>query len=279
MLGLGTQRLIGVSYEKKDKSDMNGVRVLLVLVIMLAPGVVLGASFDCSKASTVAEKTICASQTLSGLDEELEKVYESSLKRSDNPDMVRNQQQRWLRTVRDRCRDEVCLKNAYENRLSELSVTEHEKWKSFRNTRLGIEFSYPRARKVRIGCRGSRNCVALVGKPMPRSDYLIAFEVFDGDLETVAREKAVFEKENDRWIARGRFGDHPVEALAGPGWQGLKATVTCGISDSAGFHGGAGECLWVVLSNGKRSVVGDTQGIAGNDQVSMDTIRTFRFLR
>lgn len=262
----------------RKRYSMDFLRALLILLLVLVPGVVLGASFDCLKASTSAEKMICSSETLSRLDEELAKSYETALEGSDNPDMVRNQQQRWLRTVRDRCRDEVCLKTAYENRVPQLTAATQRQWKSFRNTRLGIEFSYPRARKVRIGCRGSRNCVALMEKSMTRSDYLIAFEVFDGDLETVAREKAVFEKENNGWIARGRFGNHPVEPLAGPGWQGLKATVTCGISDSAGFHAGAGECLWVVLSNGKRSVVGDTQGMGGNDQVSMDTIRTFHFL-
>lgn len=264
---------------RKEGFGMEVVSVLLMFLIVLAPGIIFGASFDCSKARTGTEKTICSSPTLSGLDEELAKTYESALKASDNPDMVKNREQRWLRTVRDRCRDEACLKRAYEDRLAQLVLARQGMWKRFRNTRLGIEFSYPGSRKVKIGCRGNNRCVALMGKSMSHSDYLIAFEVFEGDLETVAGEKAVFEKKDGCWVARGRFTEHPVEALASADWQGLKAIVTCGISDSTGFHAGAGECMWVVLSNGKRSVVGDSQGIADNHEVSMQTIQSLRFLR
>jgi len=263
---------------RNGRVGMRGVRALLGVTIMVASGVVVGgASFNCSKACTSVEKTICASKVLSNLDEQLAKAYESVILLSDNPDRVKSQQQEWLRNVRDQCQDETCLKGVYENRLAQLAATKQVKWKSFRDTHIGIEFSYPSNRQAKIGCRGSKNCIALIGKPMPNSDYLIAFEVFDGDLETVAVEKAVFEKKNDGWIAIGRFGEHPVVPLAGPGWQGLKSIVDCGISDSNGFHAGAGECMWVVLSNGKRSVVVDTQGIVGIDEASMRSIQAIRF--
>ena len=114
---------------------------------------------------------------------------------------------------------------------------------------------------------------------MPNSDYLIAFELFDGDLDTVAAEKAVFEKRESGWIAMGRSGEHPVELLSGPAWRGLKAVVDCGISDAVGFHAGAGECLWVVLSNGRRAVVADTQGLVGIDEASMGSIQSIRFIK
>ena len=185
---------------------MRGVRVLLTVAIMVVPGVVVGASFHCSKASTGVEKTICASKALSNVDEQLAKAYESVLLLSDNPDRVKRQQQEWLRHVRDQCQAETCLKGVYEKRLAQLAATKQVTWESFHDSHLGIEFSYPSNRKVKLGCRGSKNCIALIGKPMPNSDYLMAFEVFDGDLETVAVEKAVFEKKNDGWIARGRFG-------------------------------------------------------------------------
>jgi uncharacterized protein len=256
---------------------MRGVSALLAVAMMVAPGVVVGASFDCSKAGTGVEKKVCASKALSDLDEQLAKAYESALLLSDNPDRVKKRQQEWLRKVRDQCQDETCLKGVYEKRLAQLAAAGQVKWKSFRDARLGIELSYPSNRAVKIGCHGSKNCIALIGKPMPDSDYLVAFEVFDGDLETVAVEKAVFEKQNDGWIARGRSGEHPVVPLAGPGWQGFKSTVDCGISDSSGFHAGAGECMWVVVSNGKRSVVVDTQGLVGIDEASMRSIQTIRF--
>jgi uncharacterized protein len=256
---------------------MRGVRTILAVAIMVAPGVAVGASFNCSQVGTSVEKTICASKVLSRLDEQLAKAYESVILVSDNPDMVKSQQKEWLRNVRDQCQDEPCLKSAYENRLAQLAAAKQIKWKIFRATHLGIEFSYPSDRKVKVGCHGSKNCIALIGKPMPNSDYLIAVEVFDGGLEKVAVEQAVFEKKDNGWIASGRSGEHPVVPLVGPGWQGLKSTVDCGISDSNGFHAGAGECLWVVLSNGQRSVVVDTQGIVGIDEASLRSIQSIRF--
>jgi hypothetical protein len=112
---------------------------------------------------------------------------------------------------------------------------------------------------------------------MRGSDYLIAFEVFPGSLEKVAVEDAVFVKTESGWTAKGRSGEHPVVPLTGPGWTGLKATVDCGVSDSRGFHAAAGECLWAVVSDGRRSVVADTQGLVGNDAASLRSIQSIRF--
>lgn len=256
---------------------MGVVRPLLVVIIIVAPSVAIGASLNCSKAATSVEKTICASKTLSGLDEQLAKAYESVLLLSDRPDVVKSRQKKWLRNIRDKCRDETCLQSAYEHRLAQLAATQQAAWKTFRDPTLGIEFSYPSNRKVQVGCRRSKSCIALIGKPMPNSEYLVAFEVFEGDLETIAAEQAVFEKHDSAWIAKGRSGEHAVVPLEEHGWQGLKATVDCGVSDRQGFHAAAGECLWVVLSNGRRSVVVDTQGIVGNDAASMRSIQSIRF--
>jgi uncharacterized protein len=253
------------------------VRPLLVVIIIFAPSVAIGASLNCLKAGTSVEKTICASETLSRMDEQLATAYESVLLLSDRPATVKSQQKKWLRTIRDKCRGETCLQSAYEHRLAQLAATQQAAWKTFRDAKLGIEFSYPSNRKVKAGCRRSKSCIALIGKSMPSSEYLIAFEVFDGDLEKIAAEQAVFEKHNSVWIAKGRSGEHVVVPLEGHGWQGLKATVDCGVSDRKGFHAGAGECLWVVLSNGRRSVVVDTQGIVGNDAASMRSIQSIQF--
>jgi uncharacterized protein len=102
---------------------MGVVRPLLIVLIMVAPSVAIGASFNCSKAGTRVEKTICTSKTLSHLDEQLAKAYESVLLASDHPDVVKSHQKAWLRTIRDRCQDEICLKSAYEHRLAQLAAT------------------------------------------------------------------------------------------------------------------------------------------------------------
>jgi uncharacterized protein len=255
------------------------VAVAMAALMMVVPGVVGGASFNCTNARTSAEKAICASPALSSLDEQLAKAYASAIAVSDNPDVVKRQQHEWLRNIRDKCVDETCLKSAYEHRLAQLAAAKQAGWKTFRDTTLGLEFSYPSTRHVKVGCRSSKNCIALTGTPMPHSEYLIAFEVFDGDLEKVAAEEAVFAKRDSGWIARGRFGEHPVVSLVGPGWRGLTSTVDCGISDTRGFHAAAGECMWAVLSNGRRSVVVDTQGIVGADEASMRTVQSLRFLK
>jgi hypothetical protein len=150
-------------------------------------------------------------------------------------------------------------------------------WLTFRDRGLGIAFSYPSNRRVVRDCRGTKNCVALVGKGARSSSYLIAFELFRGGLETVAVERGIFYKKHDGWVAKRRADTYPAEPIVGPGWQGLKAVVDCGISDSNGYH--AGECLWVVLSNGWRSVVADTLGINGIDEDTMRSIQSIRFRR
>jgi Uncharacterized protein conserved in bacteria, putative lipoprotein len=256
---------------------MGGARALVVAIIMVTPSVTIGASFNCSKAGTSVEKIICSNERLSHLDEQLAKAYESVLLLSDRPAAVKSQQKAWLRNIRDKCQYETCLQSAYEHRLAQLTATPQAAWKTYRDANLGIEFSYPSNRKVKAGCRRSKRCIALIGKSMPNSEYLLAFEVFDGDLETIAAEQTIFKKHDSAWIAKGRSGEHAVMSLEGHGWQGLKATVDCGVSDRQGFHAGAGECLWVVLSNGRRSVVVDTQGIVGNDEASMRSIQSIRF--
>jgi len=115
-------------------------------------------------------------------------------------------------------------------------------------------------------------------KDMPHSDYLVALQPVPRGLEAAATRDAVFEKRGTRWVATGRLGaEAPVRRLKGPGWTGLKAEVVAGITDGTGFHGAAGNALWAVVSNGKRSVVADTQGIVGNDRVTMKTIHSIRF--
>jgi hypothetical protein len=123
-----------------------------------------------------------------------------------------------------------------------------------------LSASHPSNRKVQVGCRRSKSCIALVGKSTPNSEYLIAFEVFDGHLETIAAEQAVFEKHNNVWIAKGRSGEHAVVPLAGSGWQGLKATVDCGISDRQGFHAGAGDAV----AGDKSQCAGDVMNVEGS---------------
>ena len=76
----------------------------------------------------------------------------------------------------------------------------------------------------------------------------------------------------------GRFEPVPVERFAGTGWTGMKAVVTCGVSDAeTGFHAAGGECLWEVLSDGRRSVLATTDGYGEPEEVTGRLLATLRF--
>lgn len=78
----------------------------------------LAASFDCSKATTQVEKSICSNEELSRLDEALASEYRTAtLAESDS--RLRLDQRRWL-ARRNACGNTACIVKAYEARLLQL---------------------------------------------------------------------------------------------------------------------------------------------------------------
>lgn len=85
------------------------------------------ASFDCAKAATPTEKTICATPSLGAKDVRVASYYEmlqdirpavSGMAFREFRGYQRRQQAVWLKTVRDACGDRVdCLERAYDDRL------------------------------------------------------------------------------------------------------------------------------------------------------------------
>lgn len=84
------------------------------------------ASFDCAKASSRIETTICGSPRVSNLDEELASEYQKALSRAPDAggakDEVRSAQRAWLRGSRDACSDAICLEKAYSQRVAILKA-------------------------------------------------------------------------------------------------------------------------------------------------------------
>lgn len=78
------------------------------------------AGFDCAKASTVVEKTICGDPKLSSLDEELSAIYSKAMASAVDRDAMKGEQRRWLTQVRNKCVDALCLEEAYRVRFAEL---------------------------------------------------------------------------------------------------------------------------------------------------------------
>jgi hypothetical protein len=151
-------------------------------------------------------------------------------------------------------------------------------WTKYNNPGLGINFAIPRGWTATVGCHDSRHCLALSHGNAGVDDYTLALEVFAGPLEQVATNQTIFRHEGSTWVAGGRGVDHPAAAIAGPGWHGIEAVVDCGASDSTGFHAAGGECLWAVLSDGRRSIVADTQGTVPVTDELRAIIQSVRFV-
>lgn len=92
----------------------------LVAVIFLVTNAAFAASFDCAKAQTKIEKMICTDPELSKLDEELGAIYLNVIKDITIASKVKKDQKGWLKWERNRCSDVTCLKEEYQQQITEL---------------------------------------------------------------------------------------------------------------------------------------------------------------
>ncbi|MFP4593218.1 lysozyme inhibitor LprI family protein [uncultured Ralstonia sp.] len=97
-------------------------RVLAAIWGSLAIVAAHAASFDCAQAESRAEKLICASPSLSALDEKLASAFGAarSAASKDQQQRLITAQRLWIKTARDHCADEACLATAYAARISHL---------------------------------------------------------------------------------------------------------------------------------------------------------------
>ena len=108
---------------------------------------------------------------------------------------------------------------------------------------------------------------------------LFTVQVFAGPLEAVAAAEGGFERnaEGRLMTTFGRFESVPVEAFEVNGRSGLRATITCGISDpETGFHAAGGECLWAVVGDGAQSVVISSSGFPNGLEAAEAAVRSVR---
>lgn len=109
---------------------------------------------------------------------------------------------------------------------------------------------------------------------------LLTVQVHAGALEAVAAEEAGFVRDAGGRLMTtyGRFEPVAVESFEVNGHPGLRAVVACGISDpETGFHAGAGECLWAVVSDGAQSVVISSSGFGNGLEAAEAAVRSIRF--
>ena len=98
---------------------MRFANLFSILALIVVPSV-KAASFDCSKASSQVERTICSSPQLSLLDNDLASAFKMAISSNANPDQVRISEGVWLKEKRNRCRTEACLVDAYKDRIEAL---------------------------------------------------------------------------------------------------------------------------------------------------------------
>lgn len=210
-------------------------------------------------------------------------TYKSLIKDAVDLHALRQTQRDWL-TIRNKCKTVECISQSYNLRQYQLSMVPRKGWKEYTDKTLGVSFSYPSEYKIGSCPQDyGENCVAILDKPqkMPYSDYVIAFRVVNGGLKENAVKEAGFKYSDGKWIAfpaPAQSEPIEVEHFSFNNWQGMKVLITCGINDDLGFHAAGGDCFSGVISNGKNTVVADTQGIIGNDSQTFHIMETLRFL-
>jgi uncharacterized protein len=80
-------------------------------------------AFDCAKASSDVEKMICGDSKLANLDNELSTGYKTvyGSAKPDDQARMKKEQNNWLKTVRNICKDKSCVVGAYEVRMHVLT--------------------------------------------------------------------------------------------------------------------------------------------------------------
>lgn len=96
------------------------VTIGFALLLIVVSHAALAVSFDCSKASDEAERTICQSPLLSDLDDIMAAAYGRAMLSSSESSTLKDQKVEWIRTSR-RCGSDVdCLEAAYLVRIAQL---------------------------------------------------------------------------------------------------------------------------------------------------------------
>lgn len=99
------------------------IQYYLATAIYAVASISYAAGFDCSKAHTLVEETICSDSELSSLDDDLNEQYGNALDHNNTAtaNRIKKEQKYWRLNVRDKCKTSTCLKNVYRKRVDELS--------------------------------------------------------------------------------------------------------------------------------------------------------------
>lgn len=103
-----------------EASKGKAFTALIVFASIIATDQAHATSIDCATTSNSIEQTICDSDEVSDLDNQLQEAYSLALGRSQSVKMIKAQQDTWVSNIRNQCNDENCLIITYSQRIKEL---------------------------------------------------------------------------------------------------------------------------------------------------------------
>ncbi len=97
------------------------MKKLLLASLLFTPMFAYSASFDCNKATTWVEKSICKNKQLSKLDDKMNVAFQKKLAESKKlgigDDFAKQEQRQWLQYHRNTYKTVACLKREYHEYL------------------------------------------------------------------------------------------------------------------------------------------------------------------
>ncbi|MFP4420184.1 MAG: lysozyme inhibitor LprI family protein [Desulfococcaceae bacterium] len=120
------------------------------VAVLLVPGWINAAGFDCGQIRTVTEKIVCGDERLSAMDEALNALYRV-LRHADSVEQgaLKTGQLEWLK-LRDRCEAVACLVDAYRDRIREFEARVASLKDGWGQSLTGVYFRTDGLRFVRV---------------------------------------------------------------------------------------------------------------------------------
>src|SRR5262249_47187373 len=109
------------SQRVRPRFHREGLALVLVTTLGVLTSWAQAATFDCNKASSFVEKVICSDSQLTGMDDQLGRLYKDALAASANSETLKTEQKAWL-SSRNQCKDSDCIMRAYTERITALSA-------------------------------------------------------------------------------------------------------------------------------------------------------------
>ncbi|MDP2903105.1 MAG: lysozyme inhibitor LprI family protein [Methylovulum sp.] len=102
---------------------MNYLKIFLMVAILAITSESYAVSFNCAKASTLVEKSICSEKRLSDLDDLLVQSYKKASSNVTDKNTLKMEQRAWLKNSRNKCQTSDCLAEAYKERIEALNTS------------------------------------------------------------------------------------------------------------------------------------------------------------